>query len=90
MHVILKRKLNNYEVWKKVILEMDGLRKQYGSKGAMFYRSAKNPSEVYLIFEWEDSKPFKNYLDLPDVKKAVADTGTIEIIEVSEAFHLAE
>jgi hypothetical protein len=45
---------------------------------------------VYLIFDWEDGKPYKNYLNLPEVKKALDDSGTTEVIEVSESFHLEE
>ena len=43
-----------------------------------------------MIFDWDDAKPYTTYMNLPAVKKAVSDTGTIEIIEISEAFHLAE
>jgi len=90
MKIILKRRLNNYDQWKKVVLDYDGLRKQYGSKGGDVYRSAKDPNEVYLVFEWDDSKPYQGYLNLPEVKKALADSGTTEVIEVSGSFHLEE
>jgi quinol monooxygenase YgiN len=90
MNIIIKRKLNDYDAWKKVVSELDGLRKQYGSKGMTVHRNAKDPNEVYLILEWDDGKPYTNYLELPEVKKALADTGTTEVIEVSESFHLEE
>lgn len=90
MNIIIKRTLKDYDSWKKVVSENTGLRGQYGSKGARVYRSAKNPDEVYLVFEWDDSKPFANYMDRPDVKQAFEDTGTLEVIEVSESFTLME
>lgn len=90
MNVIIKRNLKDYDAWKKMVSEMDGLRKQYGSKGATVYRNAKDPNEVYLVFEWEDGKSFQKYLDLPEVKKAIEGSGAFEAIEVSETFRLAE
>jgi quinol monooxygenase YgiN len=66
------------------------MRKNHGSKGAMVYRSAGNPDEVYLVFEWDDHKSYKTYFNHPDVQKALEDSGTTEVIEVSEAFHLEE
>jgi quinol monooxygenase YgiN len=90
MKFILKRKLKDYDAWKKMVSEMDGLRKSHGSKGATVYRNAKDPNEVYMVFEWEDGKSYQNYLGLPEVKKAISDSGTFEVIEVSESFHLAE
>ena len=90
MNIIIKRKLKDYDAWKKIVSELDGLRKEYGSKGVTAYRNAKDPNEVYLVFDCEDGKPYTNYLDLPEVKKALADTGTTEVIEVSVSFHLEE
>jgi len=90
MNIIVKRKLKDYDAWKKVVSDLDGMRKEYGSKGVTVYRNARDPNEIYLIFDWEDEKPYINYLELPEVKKALADTGTTEVIEVSESFHLAE
>ncbi len=90
MNIIIKRRLKDFDAWKKVVSELDGMRKQYGSRGMTVYRSAGDPSEVYLVLDWDDGKPYMDYLNHPDVQKALADTGTTEIIEVSETFHLAE
>jgi len=90
MKFIIKRELKDYDSWKKVVSNLDGLRKQYGSKGMTVYRSAKDPNEVYLVVEWEEGKPYTNYFNLPEVQKALADTGTIEVIEVGESFYLEE
>jgi hypothetical protein len=54
------------------------------------YRGAADPNEVFLVFEWDDDKPYTDYMNLPEVPKALADTGTLEITEISEVFHLAE
>jgi hypothetical protein len=45
-----------------------------------------DPNEVYLISDWEDGKPYTSYSNLPEVKKELTDTGTTEVVEVSESF----
>lgn len=35
-------------------------------------------------------KQYLDYFNLPDVQRALAETGTTDIIEVSESFHLTE
>jgi quinol monooxygenase YgiN len=90
MFILMKRRLNDYDAWKKVVSDLDGLRAQYGSRGFTAYRSAVDPNEVYLVFDWEDNKPYTEYLNLPDVKKALVASGTMEIIEISEVFQLPE
>lgn len=91
MYILLRRVLNDYDAWKPIVTQMDGLRRQYGSRGATVYRSASNPNEVLMVFDWDDDKSFRDYLERPDVQSTLAATGTMmEITEVSEVFHLAE
>lgn len=69
----------------------DGLRAQYGSRGATAYRSAENPNEVLLLFDWDDDLPYTAYFELPEVKSALAASGSVpDIAEVSEVFHLSQ
>ena len=88
MQLIIRRRLRDYAAWKKMVSERDGMRQQYGSKGATVYRNAKDPNDVVLVFDWDDQKPYLNYFGLPDVQKALAETGTTELIEVGESFSI--
>ena len=90
MNIIVKRKLKDYNAWKKVVSDANEVRKQYGSKGMTVYRSASDPNEVYLLIEWDNSKPYMNYFNRSDVQESLAATGTTEIIEVRESFSLEE
>lgn len=90
MNIIIRRQLKYYETWKKVVSQLDGMRKEYGSKGLTVYRNASKPDEVILVFEWDDLKPYQNYLNHPDVQTALKETGTLEVFEVSDTFHLEE
>ena len=88
MNILVKRNLNDYDSWKKMVSERNELREKMGSEGVTVYRSAKDPNQVYLVFEWDDQKSFLDYFNLPDVQKALAETGSTEIIEISESFRL--
>lgn len=90
MKVIVKRNLKDYEAWKKMVSDLNQVRSDYGSRGGEVYRSASNPNEVYLVFDWDDRRPYMDYFNRPDVQQALADSGTTEIIAVSETFHLPE
>jgi quinol monooxygenase YgiN len=90
MNIIIRRQLKDYETWKKVVSQLDGMRKEYGSKGLTVYRNASKPDEVILVFDWDDRKPYQNYLNHPEVQKTLKETGTLEVIEVSDTFHLEE
>ena len=54
MQIILRRRLKDYDAWRKMVSEMDGTRRKYGSRGGTVYRNAKDPSEVVLVFDWDD------------------------------------
>lgn len=88
MNIIVKRELKDYEAWKKMVSEMDGVREAYGSKGATVYRCLSNPKEVFLIFEWSDERSYLEYFNRPDVQQALENSGTTQMIEVGEAFRL--
>ena len=88
MKIIVKRDLKDYHSWKKMVSERNEMRAEKGSKGATVYRNAKNPNQVYVVFEWDDQKSYLDYFNLPDVQEALAETGTTEIIEISESFDL--
>ena len=90
MQIIVRRKLRDYDAWKKLVSETDGVRREHGSRGGIAYRNGKDPNEVYLVFEWDDRKPYMSYFGRPDVQRALAETGTTEIIEVKESFRLEE
>ena len=88
MKLIVRRKPKDFDAWKKLVSGMDGMRQKHGSRGATVYRNAKDRNDVVMVFDWDDQKPYTSYFGLPDVQKALAETGTTEIIEVSESFRI--
>lgn len=88
MKILVKRNLKDYNSWKEMVSGNNELRKEKGSKGVSVYRSARDPNEVYLVFDWDDTKSYLDYFNLPDVQKVLEETGSTEVVEVSETFNL--
>lgn len=88
MKIILKRNLKDYNSWKELVSTNNQIRKDMGSKGMTVHRSAKDLNEVYCVLDWDDQKSYLDYFNMPDVQKALAQSGTTEVIEIKESFDL--
>ena len=86
--MIVRRKLNDFDTWRTLVDDMEGDRGDSGSRGMTVYRSAKDPNEVTLVFEWDDSQPWREYFERPDVQEALKASGSVDITEVSERLEL--
>jgi hypothetical protein len=52
-YVIVKQKVADYARWKP-IFDADGANRQIGgSRGGQLFRSADDPNEVVMLFEWD-------------------------------------
>ncbi len=55
-YVIVKHKVADYARWKP-IFDADGANRQaVGSKGGQLFRSADDPNDVVMLFEWDLEK----------------------------------
>jgi len=52
-YVIVRLKVGDFGVWKKVFEEAGQLRKTYGSKGVRFFRNLEDPNEVVVLGEYD-------------------------------------
>jgi quinol monooxygenase YgiN len=89
VHLIVRRKLNDFDAWRSMVNDVEGVRKDAGSRGMTVYRNAADPNEVTLVIDWDDKKPWRQYFERPDVQEALEASGTFDdITEVSERFEL--
>lgn len=91
MTLILRRRLKDFDSWKKIATEKVSLRAEHGSRGATVYRSAANPNDVIVVFDWDETKPYQAYFNRPDVSQFLQETETVptEFIEISETFSVS-
>ena len=51
-HVLIRLTLEDYAKWRAVFDEVAKLRESNGSQGGTLYRSADNPNEVVILWNW--------------------------------------
>ena len=75
--VIVNHKVKDFNAWLPVFEKHADVRKQSGGKGAKVYRSAENPNDVTIIFEWSDRKSMEAFGKSDDLRKTMEKAGVV-------------
>jgi heme-degrading monooxygenase HmoA len=82
-YLTIRHKVQNYESWKVVFDEHATVRKAQGCKGGKLYRSSQDPSEVVIVFEWDDLKKAKAFTQSGDLRETMTKAGVTGVPEFS-------
>jgi heme-degrading monooxygenase HmoA len=75
-YVIVTQKVADYARWKP-IFDADGANRQAaGSKGGQLFRSADDPNEVVILFEWDLEKA-RQYSQGEEVRAKMQEAGVL-------------
>ena len=74
-YMLVRHKIQDYAKWKPVFDEHGSTRKTSGSKGGHLFRNADNPNELILLFEWDDLKKARQFVQSEDLRKAMERAG---------------
>ena len=75
-YVIVKYKVADYARWKP-IFDADGANRQAGgSKGGQLFRSADDPNEVVMLFEW-DLEQARQYSQSEELRAKMQEAGAL-------------
>ena len=75
-YVIVKQKVADYARWKP-IFDADGANRQIGgSRGGQLFRSADDPNEVVMLFEW-DLEQARQYSQREEVRAKMREAGVL-------------
>lgn len=90
-YLVIRHKVQNYRSWKVEFDKHATMRKSHGCKGGKLYRSSKDPSEVVIVFEWNDLGKAKAFTQSEDLRERMAKAGVItapefSFLEESESF----
>ena len=76
-YVIVKQKVADYARWKS-IFDADGAnRESAGSQGGQLWRSADDPNEVVILFEW-DLEQARQYSQREEVRAKMQAAGVLD------------
>ncbi len=85
-YVMVKTKVADYTRWKP-IFDADGANRQAsGSKGGQLFRSADDPNEVVILFEWDLEKA-RQYSQREGLKAKMQEA---RVLDPPEIFFLEE
>jgi hypothetical protein len=81
-YVMVKHTVADYARWKP-IFDADGANREIGgSKGGQLFRSADDPNEVVMLFEWDLEKA-RQYSQREEVRAKMQEAGVLDPPEIS-------
>ena len=90
-YVIVKHKVADYARWKQMFDADGAYRQDGGCKGGQLFRSADDPNEVVVVFEWdaEQARHFSQREELSAKMQEAGVLGPPELYLLEEIEHLA-
>ena len=74
---IVHHTVEDYAKWKPVFDQHAATRKAAGSKGGMLYRSADNPNELLIVWEWDSLANARKFAESPDLREVMQKAGVM-------------
>jgi len=81
-YVLVRHKVEDYNKWREIYDGNMENRKDNGSKGAHVLRSADNPHEVVILFEWDDLNKARSFFESQDFKGKVKSAGIPDELDI--------
>ena len=70
-YVLLQHKVASYEEFKPIYDADVAHRQRRGSKGARLFRTADDPTALFMLFEWDDQGKARNFADGYELQEAM-------------------
>lgn len=74
-YVLVINKIEDYDKWRPVFDENMTNRKDNGSKEAHVFRSADNPNEIVILYEWDNLDNARKFFESSDFKIKIESAG---------------
>jgi heme-degrading monooxygenase HmoA len=82
-YLLVHHQVADYDAWKPVFDEHDATRRASGGGDHMLFRSADNPNEITIMFEWdsvENAQAFSSSDELREAMQRAGVTGPPTIV----------
>ena len=77
-HLLVRHQVRDFAKWKPIFDEHGATRKAAGSRGGILFRSADNPQEVVILFEWDSVQNARKLVESPDLKQTMERAGVVD------------
>ena len=92
-HILVRHKVKDFAMWKKVYQGHASFRKQQGSKGSRILQNADDPNDVVIVLDWdtmEKARAFTESPNLIEIMEKAGVTGPPEITFLHSAGSFSE
>ncbi|HVN74054.1 MAG TPA: hypothetical protein VMT44_05625 [Methanoregula sp.] len=76
-HMMVHHKVRDFAAWKPFFDRHESTRKAGGSKGARVFQNAEDPTDVFILMEWDSVENAKKFGMSADLKKVMEQGGVI-------------
>lgn len=83
MILIVQHTVRDYDAWKPVFDQHEGVRARYGCLGHTIYRDADDPNNVTLLVRYESRERADEFMRDPSLREAMERGGVISEPRVS-------
>jgi heme-degrading monooxygenase HmoA len=74
-YLLVHHNVEDFAKWKPVFDADATARKAGGSKGGRLFRSANNPNEVVVLFEWDSTEKALQFAQSDSLREAMQNAG---------------
>jgi heme-degrading monooxygenase HmoA len=89
-YVLERHKVQDYDKWKAVFDADTANREASGSRGAQIFRSADDPTEVVVLFEWDSLQRARERIQSTALRQKFHEAGVAGGVEQTEFYLLEE
>ena len=72
---LVRHKVKDFAKWKPFYDEHGAARKAAGCKGARIFRTADNPNDLVILFEWDDLGKARQFAQSQDLREIMERAG---------------
>jgi heme-degrading monooxygenase HmoA len=74
-HLLVHHQVGDFDTWKAAFDQHDATRRASGGGNYMLFRSADDPNEVVVVFEWDSVENARAFSTSDDLREAMQRAG---------------
>ncbi len=81
-HMLVHHKVRDFAKWKPMFEQHESTRKGSGSKNSAVFQNAEDPTDVFVLFEWDSAENARKFSQSEDLIKTMEKAGVVGIPHV--------
>ena len=76
--LLVRHKVQDYATWKPIFDEHGTTRQASGSRGSRLFRSASDPNELVILFDWDELDNARQFAQSDDLRETMQRAGVTD------------